>query len=233
MLDHTRAALDKTVADFKRFILGYNVVLQLIYIAYLIYALIAPSGILAANIALLSVSVAYFIFYLATYDRNEKQIKKVKKTTKRAYKWFKLTVKAFTLAVTIYGIYMAMQDVTVLSVILAAFSTVGWALQVILELAFMFVSSRIDLIMTGVKMDTKPVQAVGDFVKKVVTGQDPEPEKPTRFHRLLEKTVFKKKAAADAAKEKEKLREKEEEMLKRREEIEKELKEIREKANML
>lgn len=226
MFDHTRAAVDKTIADFKRFILGYNVVLQLIYIAYLVYALIAPSGFFYANIALLSVSVAYFIFYLATHNLEGREAKKIKRQTKDAYKWFKLTVKAFTLALTIYGIYMATQSVTVLSVILAAFSTVGWALQVILELAFKFVSNRAELIMTGVKMDTKPVQDVSAFVKKVVTGESPIPEKPTRFQKLLTKTVFKKKHTEDVEKERERLRKKEEA-------LEKELREIREKSNML
>lgn len=216
MFDYTRAAVDKTIADFKRFILGYNLVLQLIYILYLIYALIAPSGFFYANVALLSVSVAYFIFYLATHSLETKEAKKIKRQTREAYTWFKLTVKAFTLTLTIYGIYMATQSVTVLSVILAAFSTVGWALQVILELAFKFVSNRAELIMTGVRMDTKPVQDVGAFVKKVVTGEAPATEKPSHFQKVLTKTVFKKKRAKDLEKEREK-----------------ELREIKEKSNML
>ena len=79
MFDYTKAALTKIVDDFKNlgFLLGVSS--QFFYIAYLIYSLIANTGILAINIALLVISVGYFIFYIATNGKIDKSYRSAKR----------------------------------------------------------------------------------------------------------------------------------------------------------
>ena len=56
MLEYTRAAINKTVADLKKFNFIFNIVIQLLYVFYLIYAIFAPAGSLWVNVVLSVVS---------------------------------------------------------------------------------------------------------------------------------------------------------------------------------
>lgn len=195
MFDYTRAAVDKTISDCKAFAHIYSIAVQILYIVYLIYAIFAPAGIVWVNIALLSVSLCYFVFYLVTHGKNGKAKKELKVTAKHAYKIFKLSMRAFALCVMVYGIYIATTHITTVSVILAALAVVGWTLQVIFELAIYFIESHARLIMAGVEADkenlTRPIKAVSDFVKKL-SGKEEEPKsepKPSKFRRLLDSRV--------------------------------------------
>ena len=75
MLDYTIVATKKTVDDIKRFTLVFSILTQILYIAYLAYALISNVGFTWLNIPLLAVSVAYFVFYLVIRGKNGKKIK--------------------------------------------------------------------------------------------------------------------------------------------------------------
>ncbi len=197
MFDYTKAAVEKTVNDCKLFAHIYNIAVQLLYILYLIYAIAAHAGILWVNIALLTASSLYFIFYIFMHKMNSRMHKDIKSVARRTYQYFKLSMRALTLGTMIYGIYIATTHVTPLSVILAALAVVGWTLQVIFEIALYFIESHAKLIMAGVEADkeslTKPVRAVGDLVRKI-TGKESLPEgKPSKFRRLLDSQVSRKK----------------------------------------
>ncbi len=202
MLDYTKTAINKTINDFKKISYYFTISMQLLYIAYLIYAIFAPTGITAINIILTAVSVAYLIFYLVTYD-GENQ--KLKIFTKRAYKWFKLAVKAFTLGVMLYGIYATVNHVTPLSVILTALMVVAWTLQVILEIVLLFLENEKNFLLAAIEADIqqimKPVHAVGSFFDKV-RGKEPEtPKEPTKSRKLLDRMVSEKRAEKKQLKE--------------------------------
>jgi hypothetical protein len=68
MFDYTKMMVDQTITDVKRVFHGYKISAQVIYIAYLVYALIAQTGIWYANLALLILSVGYSAFFMATTD---------------------------------------------------------------------------------------------------------------------------------------------------------------------
>ncbi len=196
MLDYTRTAISKTISDFKKFGYFFNISMQLIYIIYLIYTIIAESGIFAVNIILAAISLAYLVFYLVTYDENDK--KSLKIFTKRSYKLFKLSVKAFTLGVMIYGIYAAAGYITPLSVILSALTVVTWFMQVIMELTLIFLQNQMNLFITAIEADIdealKPVHAVGNFIDKVRRKAPEAPKEPSKNRLLLDRLVSERKA---------------------------------------
>jgi hypothetical protein len=63
MLDYTKAAVKKTVDDFRRLDYLRNLVTQVVYIFYLVYALFAGAGYVWANAVLRGLSLAYLIFF--------------------------------------------------------------------------------------------------------------------------------------------------------------------------
>ena len=195
MFIYTRAYFNKLVNDFKVTSYIFNVVSPLIYIAYLIYAIFISVGYLWANIVLLSVTLAYLVFYLVTYDIKEKALKKTKKKIRHICKAIKLSVSAMTLGITIYGIYVASVHTTTLSIVLSCFMAVFWMLQVAIEIFTYILEYQTELFLAALEADKdnlmKPVTAVGNFVKRVVGKEPDEPKEPKKILRVLDKTVEK------------------------------------------
>ena len=187
MLEYTRAAINKTVADLKKFNFIFNIVIQLLYVFYLIYAIFAPAGSLWVNVVLSVVSVGYLVFYTVTYD-DGRENRRIRIITRRWYKWFKISLRAFTLGTMIYGIYAASTHLTVISLTFVAFMIVGWMLQVIFELVVMFAESKLQFLYEGIKADfeniTKPARVAKDVIMKIA-GKEPEPKPEPTKHRLI------------------------------------------------
>lgn len=192
MIDYTRAAIEKNITDLKIFGFRFNIATEIFSILYLIYAIIVGGGYLIANIVLALLSLSYLIFYIIT--QNNPEAKSARILTKAAYKWIKLGIKAFTLGVTVYGIYIATEHVTLLSVVMASAMVISWTLNVILTLCINYFSSKAKFIIAAIEADfenmMRPVEKVGNFIKKV-RGQDVE-EKPApdKTRILLESTVY-------------------------------------------
>lgn len=181
MLDYTKTAVEKVVNDFKQLNYLRDIATQILYIFYLLYALIAGAGIMLVNGILLFLSSAYFLFFLlVTTGKTDKAKIKTRKIVRNVFTRCKQAIKLFSLGVMIYGIYATTTHVTALSVILSAFLIVGWILQVVFEVILRFFINRANLLLEGLKADaetiTKPAKTVGNFFKKI-TGQEVEPEK--------------------------------------------------------
>ena len=114
MLTNTRATFDKIFMDFKRFAYYLGILLNSVYIFSMIYAIALDRGILFVNIAMLTAAVGYLAFYLSTYWKNDENKKKIK----RIYRFAKLIMSCISLAITVYGLYIASEEVTVISLML-------------------------------------------------------------------------------------------------------------------
>ncbi len=198
MFDYTKVAIGKTINDFKKTSYVVTLIMQVFYIAYLIYASFAGVGFLAINISLAVVSLAYLIFYLTTYDKKQK---KLKFFTARAYKWFKLTINAFTLAVSLYGIYTAAKNVNPISIILATLMIITWILQLVMEIIVIIFENKKQFILEAFEADVekymKPVHAVTNFIDKVRGREIEEPKEnkePTKNRQILDRMVSDKRA---------------------------------------
>ena len=195
MFDYTRAAINKVINDFKKLGLGINFCAQGLTIAYLIYALCTNTGVLVANIILLSLSVAYLIFFIYILKAEVK--KEVKRKVKEFYQWCKRGVKLFSIGVTAYGIVITNSNFDLISLLLLLFTIIGWILEFLFYLVCKFLEVEKQLLLDGIKADmdtyTKPFRSVGNFVKKM-TGKPVEEEPaPTKNRTILDKLVKKEK----------------------------------------
>lgn len=198
MLDYMKAALKKTFSDLKTVGYWISASTQIIYVAYLIYALIAQTGIVYANAALLGISVSYLIFFFCTTSFGKHPDgKPMGKTVKTVCTVLKKCITLFTLGVAVYALVQTAKDVQLIPLLFTALMIVGWVLGVAFELIIRFVSNRVDLITTALEADieqvTKPFRTVGNFFKKA-TGQEIEqPKEPNKHRVFLDKVVAEKK----------------------------------------
>ena len=170
MLSNTKNAIGKMIDEIKAFSYYFNIVMQVMYFAYLLYAIGTDKGILWLNILLAGLSIVYFVFYVATYNKKEDKVKKIKKSARHLHRWCKLGGKTLTLCVMVYSIYATTQDVTPTAVIMTALMVVAWVLQLLFSLVVGFLEKEKDLILDAIRKDlepvTKPVKAVGGFFKR-------------------------------------------------------------------
>lgn len=173
LFQNTRNAITSTINDIRSAVRTTNILTQLLYIGYLIYALCTSAGILPINIALLSISVIYFVFYACTYNPKTRTLKRFKSNTRHAYKWIKLSLNAVMLSNTIYGIYIAASLINPVTIILATLSVIAWILQIALEFVTLFFEHHLNMLVDAFVADkdefTRPIKAAGDFIRQVST----------------------------------------------------------------
>lgn len=191
--------LDKTIIDMRRFAFGFQLFSQIIYIAYLTYAIVCDIGNLIVNTILLGVSAMLFVLFLATLlgceDRLLDSLKaKSRAYIARAFRITKLSGKIFTLGVLAYSIYTTAGNIDVTAVIMTALMTVSWLLGVVFEIVVYDLNIRKDLFIEAMRRDfafvSRPVNTVGNVIRKMRGEEIYEPEEPTeKIQTLLDKAV--------------------------------------------
>ena len=175
MFDHTQAAFRSVIDGFKRMIFIIALITQIVIIGQLGYSIYTDKGNLIANVVLITLSVAYLIFFIVTRNKNSRKEKAIKKATKRTVTYLKLLVNAATLGTVLYSAVIVAADMGAIDIVLIALSLIGWILQVAIQLIILFIEAQKNLIKTAVEMDLeiikKPVDAVGGVIKKI-TGKD-------------------------------------------------------------
>ena len=203
MLINTRATFDKILTDFKRFSYTLSIILNLVYIATSVYALVFNVGNTFVNAVVCAGAVFYFVFYLVTYW--DKTKKKEKKAVKKAYSWFKILMSAFSLGITIYSVYIASERVTVVSILLAALSGVSWLFRLITTLLIEYVESQKELVVAALSKDFAfaigPANKVQNVIRKI---KGEEPKEPKTVSEALENRINKIRENFIARKEKSK-----------------------------
>ena len=183
MLIYSRAAGLKILDDLKKFTFIYGIVIQGFYICYLVYALIVSAGNLWANIVLALISSAYLAFSVVIHKRPELLSRVGIRKTKHIYNISRLGIRAFTLALTLYGIHIAASHVSTLSIILAALTVMGWTLGVLFELVKFVFEKYFDLMFTAIKADIQPFANV---YNKLTRKEAEEKGAPTKTEIYLE-----------------------------------------------
>lgn len=111
----------------------FNLLVYLMYIAYLGYALDSGIGIKEINIALIIGTAIFLIIYLALRLVGSKA-KKGLKATKKFYKRFKLFTKIFSVGTSLYAVISAQGAVSPVARILAYLGAALLVLRIITEL---------------------------------------------------------------------------------------------------
>ena len=166
MLDYTKAAVKKIIADLKHVNYVRAVVTQCVYIAYLLYALFSARGPIILNAILLGLATVYFAFFLfMTSFGKTPDGKPVQKRVATVYRYGKLGAQLFNIAVMLYSIGSTAKRTSALSLVFSALLIVAWILQIIFEIVVKYAANKAHLFIEGLEADleqaTKPVRAVG------------------------------------------------------------------------
>lgn len=187
MFDYTKAIFNKTLSDLKLFAKIWTVSTLGVYVAYLAYAIAASSGFLAANIVLLILTVAYFIFYLLAVIKGTELLLTRKRIVKKAYKYTKYVINSVTLITALYSIGVSPYSVHPFKLLITVFMTIMLVVQLALEISVVIIEKRFNMFIEAFNADiefvTKPVSTVKNVFKKI-TGQEVEPEKERSKDRL-------------------------------------------------
>ena len=189
MFDYTKTAVEKIKSDFLKIMFACNVLVQGLYVAYLIAALFSGAGNPIVNGVLLGLCSAYLAFYLVMYFRESKGAKKTKKIVELIYRRSKQLIKLYTLAASIYAIWLTGNNANHFTVLITAFMLVSLVLQILLEIVYKLVVDRLNLLVEGFKTDIAPAIKTVNFFKKL-KGEEIEPEEEKNKHReWLDKNV--------------------------------------------
>lgn len=211
MLKYTVAAWHKIIDDLKRLFFIFNLVSLGFFTVYAVYYLITERGVVAVNIAIALISVAYMVYSVFTYLNAEKADKKQGKWANRIYKWSKISVNALSLAYMIYTVYYLAGNITLTSLMLTAFSAISWVLQVVLQLSLQFVEARGELLIDGIEADFEKVidfkRGVGNIIKRVRGEEIEEKEEliSPKNREILERQAEKDKLKKEEEKERKRL----------------------------
>ena len=156
MFDFTRNAIEKTIRDIKRIDLGVNILIQLLYIAYLIIAIATGSGFFAVNVTLLALSLIYMIFFIIVSKYGDRKIKKL---GKKIYKYSKYFLRIFTLGAAVTDLFVA-ENVSAFDIIFVSLMVLVFIVQIFLEIAIFVLTFRVKSFIKAVKNDLNPVSNI-------------------------------------------------------------------------
>ena len=204
MLKYSRAAFGIIKEELTSISFFVTMASSVMMMAYLLYATLAGSGVLGANIALCSVTAVNLISYILMHRAETRGVKEARSWIKHTCKITKLCINAVSLATMVYAVVTTPDQVSTITLVLLPLMIIFWALQAILEVVTLYVKSRIDLFYNGIQMDFDYVIAPLAKVKSVVgavMGEEPVASAPVgRYNEQL----LKRRAAQDAAERSEK-----------------------------
>lgn len=137
MFKHTREAFNRLakICSVVSWIFNYG--MNILMIVYLTIAVIVPIGNLITNAILLAITALMLIVNIA-FSKMEmdkyKGFKRLRKTTTHALSAGKLLVKAYSLGVTLYGMYIAASMVSPINVIVTTLLIITWIISVVVEI---------------------------------------------------------------------------------------------------
>lgn len=158
MFVHTKEALNKIQKTWNVVKWMFEYGMNILMILYLVLALIFSLGNVIVNSILLGITVLMLIVTIAISKKElyKKQkvitIRGVRKT-KHALKWVKIVVKAYSLGVTLYGMFIAASMVSPFSIIMTTLLIIVWIITVIVELISMLLEFLTNYLKDSVQKD--------------------------------------------------------------------------------
>ena len=140
----TKAALSRVLKITKLILFVTGIITQILYLAYLAYAIVNSIGSQFINFTLAIVCSTYLIFYAVT--ENIKATKRVRNVTKRLFKFFKFVTRTFTIVMMVYSIYNVATvevDRTAFYVVLTVLMCMACTVLIVFEVVAFLVERRL------------------------------------------------------------------------------------------
>ena len=201
LLGSTRGAFNHLKKRAKQISFFAALVMQVLYIAYLVYIIAKGAGIVGVNIAMGALSVGYLAYFLVMEYRLAKKTRKERKEgrkatskVKRIYRWVKLFFKSMNLGIMLYGLWVSEAIATAVSTIFTTLMIIVWIVELVIALGTVVVCYVIDVMLDAFEDDKKtmeykakaPVRGVKKIARFFGFGSDEVEEKYEREERFVE-----------------------------------------------
>ncbi|MBE5747496.1 MAG: hypothetical protein E7352_04940 [Clostridiales bacterium] len=183
MFDYTQAAFKKIMSDFKKIRVTITVGVHLLSIVYLIYALATQTGFLAVNIALLSLTATYFVFFLIM--EGKLHAKKLKRRVKKVYGWCKRLIKLPVLGIAVYGLALSKTHFDPLSFLMTLLMIIGWILDILFYFIIRFIEIEKAYLLDSLHRDVEEIPLVGQKISNSIPLSDNSAENYERLSPLV------------------------------------------------
>ena len=164
----TLFVLDQTVTDFKRLKYICNFGAQLLYIAYLIFALCNGIGNVVTNVILVTLCGLYFLFFLCVEDINmSKEAKLLKKRVHRIYKLLRRLTQIAVIVMSVIALGDATFENDAIDILLCALMIVSFMFQLLVDAAAWYAEMRVNQFKAAFMADVTSIKLVGDVISVV------------------------------------------------------------------
>ena len=161
----TLFVLDQTVTDFKRLKYICNFGAQLLYIAYLIFALCNGIGNVVTNVILVTLCGLYFLFFLCVEDINmSKEAKLLKKRVHRIYKLLRRLTQIAVIVMSVIALGDATFENDAIDILLCALMIVSFMFQLLVDAAAWYAEMRVNQFKAAFMADITSIKIVGDVI---------------------------------------------------------------------
>ena len=176
MFKYTVATVNKIIDDMKRAGFILDILVNLLYIVYLIYAIAVGSGNPFVNATLCALTAAFFVSYVVTsLDERKKRARRI---VKRTYNRIRIFLDCFSLAIAIYSVYIAAEHATVISILLTVGSIIGWIAKVTFAILTSFLEARARLFVSAFHLDLEPLYKIHNAYKLLIGDELSESVSP-------------------------------------------------------
>ena len=167
MFDVTKETIRRTSIKMKKVAHITEIMVQLFYIGYLVFALFMQRGIAITNGILLVICCAYFLFYVITVKyKYTKKEKLQRKRVKRLVKWAKIIIKIVVIGFAIAEMIMFEENRTISSSVLLAIMIVSLLITIILDLLVAAITNEMELIYGAFMKDMEKGIKIYNFFSK-------------------------------------------------------------------
>lgn len=164
----TLFVLDQTVTDFKRLKYICNFGAQLLYIAYLIFALCNGIGNVVTNVIFVTLCGLYFLFFLCVEDINmSKEAKLLKKRVHRIYKLLRRLTQVAVIVMSVIALNDATFENDAIDILLCALMIVSFMFQLLVDAAAWYAEMRVNQFKAAFMADITSIKLVGDVISVV------------------------------------------------------------------
>ena len=167
MFDVTKETIRRTSIKMKKVAHITEIMVQLFYIGYLVFALFMQRGIAITNGILLVICCGYFLFYVITVKyKYTKKEKLQRKRVKRLVKWAKIIIKIVVIGFAIAEMIMFEENRTISSSVLLAIMIVSLLITIILDLLVAAITNEMELIYGAFMKDMEKGIKIYNFFSK-------------------------------------------------------------------
>lgn len=183
----TKKELDNLIRDFKNFNTAFRFVSLGVYLAFLVYCLVAQTGYVFVNAFLLAITVLYTAFAVVCTVRTAKGYETPwDKRAAKIYHWAKFGAMVVSAGLSVAGILTAVSHPTAISILLAILLPVCLVLQLLFDLAIVWITARVHRFQAALEQDMEALKrdllkiALGFVKDAIFKRKEKEEEKPRR-----------------------------------------------------